>query len=44
MRKNSEMTFLSHPLGDLGVTYALHLYLVKMCGGKHAKVSLQIPC
>jgi len=28
IHKNDKFTFLSHPLGDLGVTYALHLWLV----------------
>ena len=29
--KNCEVVFVSHPLGDLEVTYALQLYLI----GKH---------
>jgi len=28
---NSDIAFLCHPLGDLGVTYTVHLWLV----GKH---------
>jgi len=28
MRENCEVALLNHRLGDLGVTYALHLYLV----------------
>jgi len=28
MRENCEVVFLSYHLGNLGVTYALHLYLV----------------
>jgi len=29
MRKNCEVAFLSHHLGDLEITYALYLYLVR---------------
>jgi len=29
MHENCEVAFLSHRLGDLGITYALHLYLAE---------------
>jgi len=28
---NSDIAFLCHPLGDLGVTYTVHLWLVGKC-------------